>query len=76
MTTHEALSLLPNTLVHFKFLIDENGPPATGTASPVEHNQIRVKWDDLVEPDSIVSTFDRMLLATILLTDAPKEPGS
>ena len=76
MTTHEAMELQPHTRVHAIWGADSHDKYPTGIASPEDNRMIRIIWDDLAEPDSVVSVMDRMLLASVAITEPVEEPGS
>lgn len=64
MTTHDALSLQPGTLVRWL-------PPAgvvpgtyTGVARKDGDRHIRIVWDDLAEADSLIMDSDRRILSS------------
>lgn len=68
MTTHEALELQPYTLVHWLPPEGINPGDYSGVAQKSNDSTIRVVWDDLAEPDSIISKNDRRMLAAVAIT--------
>lgn len=75
MTTHEATALQPSTPIHHNYLKHPNEATITGKASPDLHQTIRVVWDDLAEPDSLLFLTDRLSLAAIAIDHPAAEPG-
>ena len=76
MTTHEAMALAPGTLVRWI-------PPAghvpgnyIGVASPELDKLLRIVWDDLAEPDSIISQQDRRSLASFQIVVSMPDPDN
>lgn len=65
MTTHEALALQPSTLVNWIPPKLADAQSFTGVANLKPNAYVRVIWDEIGEPDSIVHTSDRRMLAAI-----------
>ena len=76
MTTHDAIALQKNTPIHWINPGSRDAPPLHGLASPDEQDHIRIIWNDTVEPNSLVRTSDRIMLAAVHITEPRPEPGS
>ncbi len=73
MTTHEVIELQPHTLV--KWLPPEGVVPGeyAGIARLESDDCIRIVWNDIAEPDSIINRMDRRMLASICICNPTKE---
>ena len=73
MTTHQALELQPSTLVEWLPPKGHKNGSYPGVATPIDGEQIRIKWDDFAEPDSTIRRNDRRLLASIEICNPKTE---
>lgn len=73
MTTHEALALQPATFVTWIPPKLAGAQSFTGVASLKPNDYVRVIWDEIGEPDSIVHTSDRRMLAAIKILEPVTE---
>ena len=73
MTTHEAQSLAPNTLVFHSHKNSSLKQLLEGAASPEHPGQIRIIWHSIGEADSIIRITDRVMLSSIKIVDATTE---
>ena len=69
MTTHEATALQPSTLIHHAVFKDAAGNNLAGVARLDAHDKIRIVWDDLAEPNTVLMAQDRIALASIIITN-------
>lgn len=76
MTTHDAMRLQPNTPVHWLNPSSPEAPPLHGLATLDEKTNVRIVWNDTVQPDSLVPSSDRIMLAAVHITAPRPEPGS
>ena len=73
MTTHEARTLRPYTAVYFVNATTTDIVHLDGVARPNPDASIRVVWNDLAHPDSVVRVTDDVLLSTIHITQIPPD---
>ncbi len=65
MNTHEANELQPNTLVRWLPPQGMREDPYEGAARREGPENIRVVWNDLAEPDTVIRITDRRMLTAI-----------
>lgn len=73
MTTHEAIALQPQTIV--RWIPPKGYVPGnySGIASPTTNNNIRIVWDDIAEPDTLIYSTDRRMLASLEICEPTTE---
>lgn len=76
MTTHDAIELRPHTPIHWLNPSSPAAPTLHGQATLDDKIHVRIVWNDTVEPDSLIRTTDRIMLAAIHITNPQPEPGS
>ena len=73
MNTHEARTLRPSTRVHWLPPKGVDAPQKEGNAFPNEFEMLRIAWDDIGEPDSLVRFEDRLMLLAIIISEPVQE---
>lgn len=76
MNSHEALMMQPKTRIQWTPPPAWHRPILHGSAYLDTNLAIRIEWDDMAEPDSIINISDRRGLAYFIIETPAPGPGS